>query len=307
MHARGSDTTVVRPFAWILLIVLLTAAAGYLTAEYAKRKSRREALAALEACRGEELKTLDAAQVNALHVHLSNLGVHHNHLHPWYVWDFSTEGRPTGYLLFQADTTGKFEMHPGYTGITLTVMDHDGKPVCETYLSTGWRCYLRGAKLDSEIEGGRPLVVLTTGLGGGPGPDVRTQYYALIGERFELVRLEDSDGNATRNRYYVKHFRCGPPLAERTEAEWVADLTSADRYRVLMALTWLGGTHWDLHLNDGVAADDRQVEDVAHVHLVRRVRAHPKVILLLRDMVRSDNPWLRQAASLAAHPEDDHF
>jgi hypothetical protein len=220
---------------------------------------------------------------------------------PWYVWDYKAKGQLSRYLVLEAD---KFLSHPGRTRINLTVLEDSGKVVSETYLSTGWRCYLQKAALEPIIEGEYPLVVLYTGLGGGPGPDVQQQYYAWTGNRFDLVRLEDSEGQATRNRYFIKHFRCGPAVSARAEAEWVADLTSADQLRVLRALVWLGGIHWDLQ-PDGT--DSRQREEIDQVYLVRRVRAHPKVSALVQDMATSVDPWVRQAAWLAANPEDDHF
>jgi hypothetical protein len=297
-----------RPLTYILILLLGAAGAGHFAGGYARREAgRREALQAIKEYVGKELRKLEPAQVKQLVGHLSNLGLAQGYRDwvpsygPWYIWDFSKKGEQSRYLLFEADT---FLMHPGRTQINLTVLEDAGKVVSETYLSTGWRCYLQNATLERAIEGEYPLIVLNTGLGPGPGPDVGKQYYAWMGARFDLVRLEDSEGKATRNRYYVKHFRSGSAVTARAESEWVADLASADRVRVLRALVWLGGTHWDLQ-HDGT--DASQLEEPDQVHLVLRARANPTVIALLRGMVNSDDRWVSQAAWLAANPEDDHF
>lgn len=79
---------------------------------------------------------------------------------------------------------------------------------------------------------------------------------------------------------------------------------SPDRARVLRALVWLGGFHWDLQANAG---DNRSSEDADQVRLWRKVRAREKVIRRIQELVKSEDVWLREAAELAANPEDGHF
>ncbi|HEY8503934.1 MAG TPA: hypothetical protein VIL46_05090 [Gemmataceae bacterium] len=281
--------------------------------EDSSEKSRRAAIEAIKACRGKDLRSLEPDRIRELLGHMSELGLERAYQDwidlygPLHVWDFRNEKGQL--LLFEAD---KISPHPGRTRITLTVLNDSGKVVSETDLTTGWRCYLRDAKLQAAAGGGYPLVVLETGLGSGPGPNVGEQYYAWIGQRFELVRLEDSDGKATRNRYHINHFRCGPTVPELTEAEWVADLASPDRLRVLRALVWLGGVHWDLQSDEDFnrryeGFNQKQFEDFDQVRLVRKVRANEKVIARLEDLAKGDDRWLREAALLAANPEDDRI
>jgi hypothetical protein len=280
---------------------------------------RAAALEAIKECRGKDLSELEPDQIRPLLTHLSKLGVkcaypsHVDQYGPWYVWDFKKKGQPPLYLLFEAgkqmranvgNQIVRIHPHPGSTPISLTLLDDSGKVVSETDLTTGWRCYLRQARLEPALEEDYPLVVLETELGSGPGPDIGRQYYAWVGQRFDLVRLEDSGGAATRNRYYIKHWRCGHEIAKLTEAEWEADLTSADRVRVLRALVWLGGLHWDLR---GNTADGRSNEDPDQVLLWRDVLARQKVIARILELLNSEDLWLRQAAQLAADPLDDHF
>jgi hypothetical protein len=280
------------------------------------------ATAAMEVIKGycgRDLRNLEPDQIRDLLGHLSTLGLEYDpdlvaRYGPWNVWDFGRKEEPPLYLLFEAGKKREFRSgnqvirlhpHPSATRVYMTLLDGSGKVVSQTGLTTGWRCYLRDARLQPIGDGDYPLVVLETELGGGPGPDVGRQYYAWVGQQnFDLVRLEDTRGGATRNRHYIEHFRCGPEIAWQTVEEWEADVCSADRWRVLRALVWLGGFHWDLKPN---GTDVRQYEDADQVHVLRKVRAREKVIARLRDLVESDDPWLREAARLAANPKDGHF
>jgi len=57
---------------------------------------------------------------------------------------------------------------------------------------------------------------------------------------FDLIRLEDSGREATRNNYYVNSFRLRTSSAKQTEAEWEADVLSGDRHQSspLASVAW---------------------------------------------------------------------
>lgn len=201
------------------------------------------ALEVLKAQQGKDLRKLDEDKEKEVLRAITRLVPKRTYqaffdFHPWYFREFKkTEGQPR-YLLFEADNSGP---HPGYTRIRLTLWDQGGKLQSETTFGTGWRCYLRGVSLLDLAGENYPLIVLETD--SWLGPDCAKQYYALIGGRFELVRLENSSGKLTRNNYYVKHFACGPPLPKQAESAWKSDLMSDDRLIVLRGLLWLGGRH----------------------------------------------------------------
>src|SRR5262249_22256914 len=159
------------------------------------------------------------------------------------------------------------------TGIRITVLAGSGIKFQETTFWTGWRCYLDDVELKAVAGAAYPLIVLKTGLGPGLGPDYRKQYYARVGNRFDLVRLEGYDGKDTRNEYYVRHFMCGPSIPRQPEMGWEADLRSADRWRQLRALVWFGGVHWDAGPG---GKPDNQEEDIEEVLLVRKLRQRDK-------------------------------
>jgi hypothetical protein len=259
----------------------------------------------LAAYRGKELSKLDEAQSKDLLAAIKKLIPdreyrHWFDFHPWYVWEFPNKGQPA-LVLFEVDNTGP---HPGSTGIRINVFDKAKNARTESVFWTGHRCYMRAVTLEKQKDNQNPLIVLETGLGPGPGPNVPKQIYARVGQRFDLIRLEDSEGKATRNSYYVNHFACGPQAPKQTEAEWEADVLSADRNRVLRSLIWLGGRHWEGKPPD---ESEKQHEPAEQIKLVRSVRANKKVADRLRELVASEDRWLREAAELAANPKDSRW
>jgi hypothetical protein len=266
----------------------------------------RAALDTLKAHLGKDLTKLEKDQVEELLRTITKLLPKRHYrdwfdFRPWRVWEFQEKGERPFWLLLDVDNT---RPHPGSTGIRITELDDAGKALSETTFWTGHRCYMRRIKWEKVVDGEFSLLLLEIGFGAGPGPNIYKQYYAKVGSRFDLVRLEDFDGNATRNRYYVRHFACGSAIPKQSEAEWEADLRSRDRLKVLRALVWLGGTHWDLQAKD---KPETQVEDFAEINLVRKVRANKKVVTRLKELANSEDRWLREAAQLASHPKDDRF
>jgi hypothetical protein len=217
----------------------------------------------------------------------------------WHAWKFGeNEGIPI-YLVFEADTSAP---HPSSTGVRLTLLDDSGEVLAESAFTMGHRLYLRSAELVRAKDEAHFVIALKTGSWAGPGPGDEKQYYARIGDRFDLVRLEGDGGKAIRNPYCVKHFRSGPEAPQRTAADWQTDLLSSDRLKVLRALVWLGGEHWDLK-----GGDNTQYENADDVQLVHQVRADPKVVERLTALAKREDAWLQDAAVLALSPEDTHF
>jgi hypothetical protein len=256
----------------------------------------------LNAYRGKELAKLDEDEAKELLASIKKFIPEREYRHwfdfrPWYVWEFPNKRQPA-LVLFEVDNTGP---HPGSTGIRIIVFEKARNVRAESVFKTGHRCYLRAVCLDKQGDDQDPLIVLETGPGPGPGPNFQRQIYGRSGDRLDLIRLEDSEGKATRNNYYVNHFACGPKVPIQTEAEWEADVLSGDRIRVLRSLVWLGGSHWEGKPPD---ESEKQHEPAGQIQLVRSVRANKKVADKLRVFVESEDRWLREAAVLAADPKD---
>lgn len=259
----------------------------------------------LIAYRGKELGKLDEDKSKELQAAIKKLIPEREYRHwfdfrPWYVWELPNNGQP-GLVLFEVDNTGP---HPGSTGIRINVFEKAKNVRTESVFWTGHRCYMRAVSLEKQRDDQNPLIVLETGPGPGPGPNVSKQIYARVGQRFDLIRLQDSEGKATRNSYYVNHFACGPQLPKQTEAEWEADVLSGDRNRVLRSLVWLGGTHWEGKPPDET---EKQHEPAEQIKLLRSVRANKNVADKLRALIGSEDRWLREAAVLAADPKDSRW
>jgi hypothetical protein len=218
---------------------------------------------------------------------------------PWHVWAFGREGGPTLAVLFEVNNSWP---HPGSTDIRITAFDEGGRVAAEAAFTTGHRSYLRGAGLEQRGEGQYPLVALDSGPGPGPGPPPRKQLYALVGTRFDLVRLEGTGGEAALNDYGVRHFACGPAPPAQAAESWEADLLCGDRFRALRALAWLGGSHREPKAGE---VPEPQYESAAEFGLTRAVRGRPKVVARLKELCGSGDRWLREAALLALSPDDD--
>jgi hypothetical protein len=254
---------------------------------------------------GKDLQKLGEGEISDLLARLTRLIPKRTYreafdYRPWGLWEFKKEKRPALYLLLEGDNS---RGHPGSTLIRLTVLDGSGETVSEERFDTGWRCYVRSAKLESPVKGEYPLVVLETA-GPGHGGNVRKQIYTRINDRFDLVRVEDAGGRGTRNEYDVKHFRCGPAIPKQTAAEWESDLVTGDRLRVLRVLVWMGGVHGDLQTAE---QPDHQAEDQQDILLVRDIRSRSKVTARLKELAEDKDPWVREGAKLALDPKDDRF
>jgi hypothetical protein len=256
--------------------------------------------------RDKDLSQLEPAQAKEVLVAITKLVPKRGYdaifdFRPWYVWEFQKAGEAPLHVLFEVNNSWP---HPGSTGIRLTVFDRFGKMLSETSFDTGHRCYMRSAKLEEQTDGQYPIVMLKTGPGGGPGPNTYKQYLACVGDRFDLIRLENSEGKATRNDYAVRHFTSGPTIPVQTEGEWLSDLLSSDRLKILRALVWLGGTHCDLKAGD---APGNQEEGAEAVQLVRKVRENKMVIGRLKALAEMEDLWIKDAARLALEPADYRF
>lgn len=209
-------------------------------------------------------------------------------LTPWFVWEF--DKKDSRYLLLEVFGP---TIHPGTSAICLTLFDNTGKVLFDQFLNTGWRKYLEDAELEYSAETGTTLLKLTDDW-------TNKHSYGFLGDRFDLVRLEDRTGKAVRNRYSVNQFRCGPPLPEQSAKDCEADLLSGDTLRALRVLVWLGGVHQSAETRDPKSV---QHESLAEIARFESVRARPKVMARLKKLASSDNRWLSEAAQLARVPK----
>jgi hypothetical protein len=191
--------------------------------------------------------------------------------------------------------------HPSAPGIRLTSFTHTGFVHAHSEFTSGWRCYPRTAELRRVNEIAEPLVVVNTF----PfGPNIYREYYAIVEDRFDLIRLENDHGDSVRNRYYVRHFQCGPGVPKQSEEQWEAELRGEDRVKVLRALLWLGGHHIKSVRPDTLDNHRQQMEDMTQADLVHRIRARPLVIKRLQELKEKGDSWEQEMAEQCLKPED---
>jgi WD40 repeat protein len=261
-------------------------------------------LKVLQAYCGKDVRTLDEAESKRLIKAIETLvpGRHYTDeffgFHPWYVWRFSKSQANEGYIIFDVENGLP---HPSSTPMRTTVLSSEGALIRESNFMTGHRCYPKRAELQSAGAQQFPIIKLDTT---NWGPPIYRQYYASIGSGFDLIRLESLNGQAVRNRYYVRHFRSGPEVSKQTEAEWESDVCGSDQFKVLRALVWLGGIHVTLKPKK---TPDPQDEPLSDAELVERVRQRPKVIARLKELARSANKWEQEQAAQALDPVASRF
>ncbi|MGL4550429.1 MAG: hypothetical protein ACRC33_04515 [Gemmataceae bacterium] len=272
--------------------------------------TRREAIETVKGWRGQDLRERRGEAVDEMMVQLRSLGLERGYGRVWSVRDFGKKGEPGHYLLLDG-VIFHLQRRWSLNHLHLTLLSGEGNVLAESLVATSCCSDLFHPRLEASPDGGYPLVVFEARLvAGGGGPVEEVQYYGCVGRRFDLVRVEDGHGAAGRNYYLHEGRTVGPrkPRRDWTEDECLADLTSGDRLRALRTLVWLGGRHWDLKEPD-LKEGRRQTpisESGDQVRLVRKLRGHEKVVPLLKRWSDGDDRWLREAARLAAEPDDTH-
>jgi hypothetical protein len=213
--------------------------------------------------------------------------------YPWRVWGFGDGTKADHWVLLER-VVG--QPHPHASLIRITLFDASGHVFSITDFSAGYRVYPRDAELLA-VEGSNPLIVLDSPL----SPGYAKQYYALVGDRFDLVRLEGLGGEARRNGWRRHGRACGPPRPWTNEVDCVADLLSENRWRVLRSLVWLGSEGPLARTGTRPAVEGAQLADL---RFLQRVRGERGVLERIRELAQSSDEWVREAARLAASTGD---
>lgn len=185
---------------------------------------------------------------------------------------------------------------PGDSRLRISLFNPDGELLDSSEFGAGWRIGLTEIRF-IQVKDIRGEVLEVESYPGIGGADVARQYYALVGDKMRLIRLEDSNGALTPNRYSTPNHNIGLTQTGRSAADWQEALLSNDLAEVLATLTWLGGWHWNIKNGDESAYWH---EEPAEARLVEEVRARPAVRKAVNALKDSDNPWVRDAARAAA-------
>ncbi len=307
------------PFAAALLALVLLACPG-----------EGRGISGLEAYVGKDLRQLDA-EANSIRIYGYSPGPNGEEFirrfraltgdkpdrkgawgpfYPWWVDRFGS-GKAEWMVL---------EAYPGYnvpdvSGVRVHIFDPSWKRVVKQTFPTGYRFFLREAKVSSDNPLRQDLLVTVTD---SAGPFIaiegepkrpafeqgmyQRQYYALVGDRLAMVRLEDDEGRIARNNYRWSAPSKGPPVTKRTALQWLHCLRSPMPAEQLAALVWLSGYHLSSkeprykNVNQESVSDSRRFEAVRDSLQTRKAVAR---------LTHSKNRWVREYALLALHPPEE--
>ena len=189
---------------------------------------------------------------------------------------------------------------PGRSRIYAHVFDTEGGLLGSSDFNCGHRIFLTEMEVAYAPEVGRELLLVHSR----PtinGADIARQFYALVGEKVLLVRLEDSGGRLVRNTYASPGHTIGLTLTGRAAKEWEEALASDDVAETLATMTWLGGAH----LNPRKPAPEYAHEKHSEARVADEARSREGVRAALDKLTRSENPWVKGAAEMAAKADND--
>jgi hypothetical protein len=209
------------------------------------------------------------------------------------VWRLQGAGAPTLLVLLEVEDS---DGQPGTTQLRLHAFDEAGTLLGVSEFTTGHRNYMSGFELKSLSVSRYPVLVISTGLGPGPGanlrgPNPRHQFYALLHHQWKLIRLE-AEGELISASYHVKHFRCGPEVRPVDLAEVEKGIQSPDPSEVLAMLTWLGG----FHQAPPAGEESPPYEDAKDVGMHIKAIHESRMRKLLEELAKSSHPWIRESA-----------
>lgn len=127
---------------------------------------------------------------------------------------------------------------------------------------------------------------------GGPA----RSFYASVGERIALVRLEDAEGRLVPNVYAERRLRIEPQPPWREVADYDRVLRSGGWAETLEALVWLGGEHASSEAEDRDSLDKEAQGDR---RLAEAARGDRPLRDSLERLARGDDVWTAEAARMA--------
>jgi hypothetical protein len=202
------------------------------------------------------------------------------------------------------------EAYPGYdvpdvSSIQIHVFDKNWKRLAKQSFPTGYRFFLNDVftskdnplkeeLLVAKVTSSGPFLVR----GNEKRPafeqgDYQFQYYALLGEHFSLIRLEDDKKDIAQNSYASRVPFKGPVVPKRTRDEWIGSLRSKKTAEQLATLVWLSGMHLPSTEARQKNVNQESVEDSKLFEAVRDAVETKKI---LQELTSSTNSWVQEYA-----------
>lgn len=209
----------------------------------------------------------------------------------------------TRYLLVE---NGPLVIIPSESRLRVHVFDTTGRLLSTDDFGAGWRMIVTGMRVrDNDQIGHEALIVDSEYVFGG---SAATHYYALMGDRLELVyatALIQGEWlyRPDRNSYRDSNLTVGPSIYRSAE-DWEKALNSADNAEVLAALMWLGGSHADPKADATVWAEDRvEAEKFSTLRARDSVQRKLKELSEVNEQADLTKFWIKAAAATALRGE----
>ena len=247
----------------------------------------------LEGLKGERLKTVTSA-VDAI-----RRSDNSNDSRPYYPALFRSISNSKGEQRYLLVEDSPLIIVPGESRLRVHVFDTAGRLLSTDDFNAGWRMVVTGMHVrDNDQIQQQNLTVQTEYVFGGSSA---THYYALIGDRLELIYgTEVIHGEwlywPDRNDYGLSNFTVGPRI-NRSGDEWEKALNSAANVEVLSALMWLAGRHWDGKTQMGPYAEDKaEAEKFSVVSTRDSVQRRVKELSEVNEQADLTKFWIKAAA-----------
>jgi hypothetical protein len=174
---------------------------------------------------------------------------------------------------------------PGAETIRVNIFDTAGKVLSSTEFGLGNRMTIIGMRIRTDywVVPNALTIDCEYWLGGNSSH----QAFTIVGNELRLIYLGDGI-RVDHNNYQTPWMTIGPRLNHSAD-EWERELQSTDDARVLSALTWLGGGHWD---GQGPPYD----EDRPDAEKITNLRSRESVRQRLAGLTKSPNYFIRTVA-----------
>ena len=215
---------------------------------------------------------------------------------PWHVWTFKTPQGDTRYVGFLRRNG---QLIPGPDTAKIVLLASSGERLGGLSIHTGNRVSFMSAGMSFDDALQAQLITVASGYE--DNHVTGKQYIALVADKLFPVRMEDEKGRLIR----IRHSALLDKLGE--VADMTALLESPQLALRLVALNYLTGI--PLNPNDTGAQETKEfVAAMRHdAELAEAFRNAETTKELIEEYRKSENPWLKEAADLAATPPDEHY
>lgn len=210
---------------------------------------------------------------------------------PWRVWKLKSKGSPRYVVLLVESEM----IIPGGSTARVVLLDAGGAKINAWSFQLGWRSLLSAASTEySSQVGGDVIVIKMARLVN--GRNIAKEYFAISHDQLRFIRMEDDYGTAVQNEYIYPNYEIGVVPDANGVDDWLKLLESTDRADVLSALMFLGGRH--------LAEPERRLppdpKESKYAELFQQLAGDPRILAKVERLRQSDNPWVREAAEMAA-------